>query len=275
MKIKKAGIIYNPLVEAAREKAREVKRYLDSVHVTNWMHSSWELAQFPADMPGTDLLVSIGGDGTILRGVQVAASTGTPILGINLGKLGFMTELSAGESLEKLPEVLNGAGWLDERTMLETKVAGGDKIYYALNDVVMARGAIARVVAVEVKIDGEPFTSYRADGVIISTATGSTGYALAAGGPILSPQAPEMVLLPILPHLSLPYPLVLPGDAVVNLAVCTSYPGTLSIDGNINLPIEDAALVEVKRSQIKARFWRVHPKISFYRMLEQKLRGNK
>jgi len=275
MKMKKVGIVFNPLVEAAKTKAVELKSYLDGVRVANWVRSSWEVAQHPQDVNGTDLLLSVGGDGTILRAAQAVVAAGVPILGINLGKLGFMTELAAGEALEKLPEVLNGGGWLDERAMLEAQVAGDGKTYNALNDIVVARGAIARIVNIEAVIDGEPFTTYRADGVIVATATGSTGYALAAGGPVLSPQAAEMVLVPILPHLSLSHPLVLPASAAVDLKVNTSNPATLSVDGNINLTLEDGAMVTVKRSKVVARFWRVHSKVSFYRMLAQKLKGNK
>lgn len=277
MKINKVGIIYNPLVEAAGLMAGELKCYLDGAAVVSWVRSSWELAQTPPEMSGTDLVLSVGGDGTILRAVQAVVATGAPIVGINLGKLGFMTELTTREVLERLPEILGGDGWLDERAMLEARVAGADggNTYYALNDVVTARGAVARMVSVEVSIDNEPLTVYRADGVVVATATGSTGYALAAGGPILNPQATELVLLPTLPHLSLSYPMVLSGDAIVRLRVFAPHPVTLSIDGNINLTVENGAKITVKRSNIVTRFWRVHPRASFYRTLEQKLKRKK
>ncbi|RJQ38093.1 MAG: NAD(+)/NADH kinase [Dehalococcoidia bacterium] len=275
MKIKEVGIVFNPLVEAAKIKAGELKSYLDGVSVANWLRSSWELGGSPPEMGGTDLVLSVGGDGTILRVVQTLANTGTPVLGINLGRLGFMTELTADEALAKLPEVLDGRGWLDERVMLEAQAAGDKKTYYALNDIVAARGAVARMVNIEVGIDDEPFATYRADGVILATATGSTGYALAAGGPVLNPQATDLVLIPILPHLSLSYPLVLPGDAAVSLRVFAPHTATLSIDGNINLAVENGTKITARRSKVVARFWRVHPRESFYRTLEQKLRGEK
>ncbi|GAH02056.1 unnamed protein product, partial [marine sediment metagenome] len=140
------------------------------------------------------------------RAVQVAVPGLTPIAGVNLGKLGFMTELSVDEAVAKLPALLAGEGWIDERAMLEAELspAGQDepaRIFYALNDVVVARGAIARTVYIEASIDGETLTTYKADGVIVATATGSTGYSLAAGGPILHPQSKEFLLLPIVPHL--------------------------------------------------------------------------
>ncbi|MFH0942277.1 MAG: NAD(+)/NADH kinase [Chloroflexota bacterium] len=276
--MKKVGIIFNPMVEAAGALAGELERYLAGAGVSSWSCSSWELAEIRPEVSGTDLVLSVGGDGTILRAVQAVIATKTPITGINLGKLGFMTELAADEALNRLPEILDGAGWLDERAMLEAQITGNGgegKIYYALNDVVVARGAIARLVSVEASVDDEPLTVYRADGVMVATATGSTGYALAAGGPVLSPEVTELLLLPILPHLSLSYPLVLPARAVVSLRVSTAYRATLSVDGNINLPLESGALITVKRSQVITRFWRIHPRASFYRSLEQKLKGKK
>ncbi len=203
----------------------------------------------------------------------------TPVTGINLGRLGFMTELSTDEAEAKLSALLAGEGWIDERAMLEAELlpAGREdetaRMFYALNDVVVARGAIARIVHVAASIDGELLTTYRADGVIVATATGSTGYSLAAGGPILHPQAKEFLLLPILPHLGSAYTLVLPSTAVVKLRISTTHQATLSIDGHINLPLSTGAIVTIKPGSNKARFLRIHSETSFYGSLEQKLKG--
>ena len=184
-----------------------------------------------------------------------------------------MTELSADDAVRKLPALLAGEGWIDERAMLEAELSPADRVFYALNDVVVARGAIARVVYVEASIDGEPVTTYKADGVIVATATGSTGYSLAAGGPILHPQAKEFLLLPLLPHLSSAYTLVLPSTAVAKLRIDTAHQATLSIDGHINLPLTSGATITVKHSPHTARFLRIHPETSFYSSLEQRLKG--
>jgi NAD+ kinase len=227
-------------------------------------------------MNDTELILTVGGDGTILRAAQVAFPAQTPITGINLGKLGFMTELSAKEAKDKLTALLEGDGWLDERAMLEAELQTGSeppRTFCALNDVVVARGAIARVVYVEVSIDGEPLTTYKGDGVIVATATGSTGYALAAGGPILPPRAKEFLLLPIMPHLSLVYPLVLPATAVVRLRLTTTHQATLSIDGHINLPLGSGAVITIKQSSNTSRFLRIRPQSSFFSSLGQKLKG--
>ena len=242
-----------------------------------WLCSAWEREQARVLVNDTELILTIGGDGTILRAAQVALPGQTPITGINLGKLGFMTELSAKEAKDKLPALLEGDGWLDERSMLEAELQVSEseppRTFYALNDVVVARGAVARVVYVEVSIDGQPLTTYKGDGVIVATATGSTGYSLAAGGPILHPQAKEFLLLPIMPHLSPAYPLVLPATAVVRLRLTTTHQATLSIDGHINLPLNSGAVITVKHSSNIGRFLRIHPEASFYGSLEQKLKG--
>ncbi|MBN1862915.1 MAG: NAD(+)/NADH kinase, partial [Dehalococcoidales bacterium] len=220
-----------------------------------------------------------GGDGTILRAAQVAAARSIPITGINLGRLGFMTELSVGEAKERLPELLAGEGWLDERNMLEAEFRAQDKetpsIFCVLNDVVVARGEIARMIRVEARIDDEPLTTYKADGVILATATGSTGYSLSAGGPILHPQAGEFLLLPILPHLSLAYTLVLPAESVVSMTISTLHQATLSLDGHINLPLSSRATLTVRRSAHKTRFLRIHPRATFYSSLERRLKGKR
>lgn len=194
----KVGILYHPKVEAAISKAKSLEQFLNSRRITTWISSAWETDKARVQLKGTELLLSVGGDGTILRAAQVVVPTATPITGVNLGTLGFMTELGADEAEMELPNLLAGKGWLDERAMLEVTV--GDRVFHALNDVVVGRGAIPRLVYVETRIDGQLLTTYRADGVIVATATGSTGYSLAAGGPILHPQSRDKVLAPVVPH---------------------------------------------------------------------------
>jgi len=275
--VKRIGILYHPMIETAYTLAKELQEFLGSRGISVWLCSAWEWETARAQVNGTDLIISIGGDGTILRAAQAVVPELTPITGINLGKLGFMTELSADEALAKLPALLAGEGWIDERAMLEAKLSPTDKepprIFYALNDVVVARGAMVRMVYIEATIDGQPLTTYKADGVIMATATGSTGYSLAAGGPILHPQAKEFLLLPILAHLSSAYALVLPSTAVVKLRISTAHQATLSIDGHINLPLSNGAIITVKHSPAVARFLRIHPETSFYSSLEQRLKG--
>jgi NAD+ kinase len=273
--MKKIGILYHPMNDAARGMAEEVKAFLAARGIAVWLGSAWEGEQAKLKVDGTDLLLSIGGDGTILRAAQITAvaKAPVPITGINMGKLGFMTELGAAGVKEELSVLLEGQGWLDERAMLEATIDAEGTTYYALNDVVVARGAVARVVYIEASIDGKKLTTYKADGVVVATATGSTGYSLSAGGPILHPRAKEYLLSPILPHLSLGYSLVLPSTAVVKLRVATVHEATLSIDGHINPPLADGSVITVRHSPVKARFLRINPENTFYSSLEQKLKG--
>jgi len=272
--VKKIGILYHPMVEATQAKAEEIRKFLDSRGVSVWLCSSWEGDEARTKLGGTDLILSVGGDGTILRAAQVVAPGKIPITGINLGNLGFMTELSAGEALEKLPSLLAGEGWIDERAMLQVETGGQTPgVFHVLNDVVVGRGATVRVIYVEASVDGRHLATYKADGVILSTATGSTGYALAAGGPILYPQSQDFLLVPVARHLSSPQAVVLPQSTVVTLSVTTLHQATLSIDGHINLPLSSGSVIVVKHSPGTIRFLRIHAEAGFYGMLEERLRG--
>lgn len=276
--VNKVGILYHPMVKATQIKAKELQRFLSSKSISVWLCSAWETEKARAQLNDTSLLLSIGGDGTILRAAQIVAPRTIPITGINLGKLGFMTELNVDEALEKLPSLLAGEGWLDERAMLEAELlpTGQEpRTFHALNDVVVARGAIARVVYVEASIDGQQLTTYKADGVIAATATGSTSYSLAAGGPILYPQSSDFLLVPIMPHLRFSYPIVLSSTAVVKLRITTIHQATLSIDGHINLPLSSDDIITIKHSTHKTRFLRIHAETSFYSSLEERLKGKR
>ncbi len=274
--MKKIGILYHPKVAATRKKSGELAKFLKSQGVPAWECSAWEREKTCSLLSGTDLLLTVGGDGTILRAVQAVIPGKTPITGINLGKLGFMTEFDADDAMAKLPRLLSGKGWIDERAMLQAElITPGQepRIFHALNDVVVARGEVVRLIRVDVSIDGQPLTTYKTDSIIVATATGSTGYALAARGPILYPQSRDFLLVPVAPHLSLPYPLVLPEKAVVTLRLNIFQPAVLSVDGHINLPLSSRDTVTVRRSPYLARFLRLRPKESFYGLLEDKLKG--
>jgi NAD+ kinase len=276
MNIKKIGILYHPRVETTLAKARELESSIKTQGISAWIGSAWEKEKTQAMLKGTDLLLTVGGDGTILRAVQSIIPGTTPVTGINLGKLGFLTELDASEALKKLSRLLAGKGWLDQRSMLQVELASQGHethVFHALNDAVMGRGEIARLIRVDAVIDGQSLTTYNADAVIAATATGSTGYALAARGPILYPQSRDFLLVPVAPHLSLSHPLIVPETAEVVLRLNTYHTATLSIDGHINLPLSDGDTVTIKRSPHTARFYRIRPQNSFYHSLEDKMKG--
>lgn len=280
MSFEKIGIIYHPKNKAAHNLANVLEEFLSSQGIACWVCSAWKSGELKQRIAGCDLILTTGGDGTILRTAQAVAGSMTPVTGINLGKVGFMTELSADEVTEKLPDLLAGKGWIDQRSMLSAEfIPCGSQTeaaqqFIALNDVVVSRGGIARVVNIEVSINNEPMTTYKSDGVIVATATGSTGYSLAAGGPILSPGASDLLLTPILPHLNPGYSLVLPPETEIGLLMGTTHQASLCIDGHINLHLSDGDIIRVRCSHKKTRFLRIHPKDSYYSNLEQKLKGN-
>jgi NAD+ kinase len=281
MLVKKIGILYHPMVQATCLKAEELTRFLNSRGIGVWSCSAWETENAISRLNGTDLLLTTGGDGTILRAAQVALQHQIPITGINMGNLGFLTEFKADEAVRQLSEILDGQGWIDERTMLQAQLVTADQngnppgVFTALNDVVLARGAIAKLIQINTSINDQPLAGYRADGLILSTATGSTGYALAAGGPILFPQSGDLLLVPIVSHLSSGYSQVLPASSVIKLQLATTNQGTLSIDGHINIPVFNGAVVTIRSSSKKTRFLRLRPRDYFFQVLEEKLRGKK
>lgn len=225
----------------------------------------------------TDVLLVLGGDGSILSAARLCAPLGVPILGINFGRVGFLTELEPDEVDEKLPLYLRGDYWTDERTMLQATVEGpGDRTQVtALNDIVMVRGAQPRVIRVKIWLDGYYYNTTVADGILVSTATGSTAYNLAAGGPILHPQVRSSVLTPIVPHLATDRSLILePGAGVTFELQDGSDDAILSADGQINHAVAAGAQVTVSTNTHMTRFLRRRPPTYFYRILSAKLRDN-
>ena len=270
------GVIYNDRVAPAVEMAEEVVRRLgmgDSV----WVSPAGLVEEHRQEADDTDLVITVGGDGTILRAVRITAPRAIPILGINMGRLGFMTELRAQEALERLPLYLEGdTCWVEERAMLRATLTGPSATpqmedHHALNDVVVARGAVSRLIRVRTAVQGAHLTTYRADAVVVSTATGSTGYSLSAGGPILFPLMREMVLTPVACHLGLTIPLVLPEDTVVDLTLVEDGQAIFSVDGYLDLPLRPGDTVHVESSPYTARFLRAQEPTQFYATLTERL----
>ncbi len=271
-KNKKIGILYQPKTSAAVTLAKELAKVVEGMDALVWLCSAWEEEKACAQVDGTRFIVCLGGDGTMLRAARIASPAGVPIVGVNLGRVGFMTEITASGALSRVPAFIEGEGWVEERSMLQVElVSANTPPYHALNDVVVGRGERCRLIRVKATVDDEPLTTYKCDGVIIATATGSTGYALAAGGSILHPQSEEIVMKPIAAHLSLSTALVLPADATVELQVSTTHKATLSIDGQIEVPLSDGDVVRVRRSPYVTRLLKSQWPAAFYDTLVQKL----
>ena len=210
----------------------------------------------------TDLAITVGGDGTLLRMARIMAVQNVPVIGVNMGRIGFTTELSAEEAVEKLPLFLEGQGWIEERTMLSATM--GDYSGNALNEVVISRNGPARIVHCVIRINDQIITSYRGDGALIASATGSTGYSLSNGGPVLEPESTAIIVKPINPHVSLNTPLIVDDDATINVHVLTDHGATLTLDGNEDENLTTDSDVYIKRSNLKARFLRLRSKDYFY-----------
>jgi NAD+ kinase len=279
MQVRRIGILYHPLIEATCAKSQELTYFLSSRGVDVWTCSSWEIEKAISSLDSTDLILTTGGDGTLLRAAQIALRHQIPITGINMGNLGFLTEVRADEVLDKLPDLLNGKGWLDERMMLEANLITAEPtgnpphVFYALNDVVLARGAIVKLTQLKISIDDKPLTNLRADGLILATATGSTSYSMAAGGPVIYPQSNDLLLVPVASHLSWNHSLVLSSSSIVEIQLVNTDQATLSVDGHVNIPVFKGATVVVKRSAFKTRFLRLQPQNNFFQLLEEKLRN--
>ena len=247
-----------------------------------WVRSTDAVSTDMPDARDTDLIITVGGDGTIIRAAHLSVTHKIPILGINMGRLGFMTELRADEALDRVPEYLEGTTRVEERAMLQVSILpgrphdgqghqpAGDSAnegsiadYHALNDAVIGRGAVFRLIRIGAFIDGAHLTDFRADAVIASTPTGSTGYNLSVGGPILSPQASDIILKAVAPHVGIAPALVLPSSSVLELVVETDYQTILSVDGHIDVPLSQGECVRVQKSLHKALFLRGQPAILF------------
>jgi NAD+ kinase len=223
---------------------------------------------------GTGLIVVMGGDGTLLSVARHYGHLGIPILGVNVGGLGFLTEVSLEELYPVMEQVLGGASEVEERLMLGvTLVRDGQCFWreYALNDAVINKGALARIVELTTWIDGEYLTTYRADGLIVATPTGSTAYTLSAGGPIAYPTVHHLILLPICPHTLSNRPLILPATSLVAVGLDDRVRDTyLTVDGQVGQVLKARDRVEVQAAPHYLKFIK-SPRRSYFEILRTKL----
>jgi NAD+ kinase len=222
---------------------------------------------------GFDLVIVLGGDGTLLS-VSRHLTSSTPILGVNLGHLGFLTEIVRTDLYPTLVEVLAGRFAVERRSLLELELrrAGGETVRYRLlNDAVIAKSALSRIIELSLFVEGELVTTYRSDGLIISTPTGSTAYNLSAGGPIVNPTLPVAVLTPICPHTFSLRPIVVPDTSVVEVTLETQQEKVfLTIDGQEGTQLAYRDTVRLHRADIDVRLVKVGGR-SFYDSLRHKL----
>src|SRR6266487_701043 len=223
-----------------------------------------------------DLLIMAGGDGSLLRAGNLCAASRVPILGVNLGKLGFLIQVEQDEWREYFDKLLNGEAWIEERMMLHVEHnRAGEMVgnWDALNEAVVGRGQTLRPVRLSASVDERHLTSYVADGLIASTATGSTAYALAAGGPILPPELRNILLVPIAPHLSVDRAVVLAEGSTVTMQI-NGENAVLSIDGQPSIALMEEDHVDVRAAEVTAQFVRFGDPGYFYQNLTAHMNEN-
>ena len=278
--MKKVGCCYHPKLpnDLGRHVAEELVAIAAKYVEETWVASAWDEDATRRHMPDTELLLCVGGDGTVLRAAQLGVISDALLLGVNMGRLGFLTELDSATAKNRLPDIIAGAGRIEERAMLHAEVLvpdgdNGDKAparHDALNDVVIGRRTLGRTVQVAISVDGSPLADVRADGVIIATATGSTAYSLSAGGAILAPESKEILVTPLAPHLASHNSVVLPPSSVIEVELAVGE-ATFSVDGERDLDLQAGETVRVALSPHRARFVRLGEQTEFYSRLARRL----
>ena len=270
----RVGFLYHPRIEQAMHHARRASASVGEGRVEAWCSSSWDVVENPAQVAGSDLLITFGGDGTLLRAARAAAPYGVACTGVNYGRIGFLTEFDAINFDSQIHALLQGDYWIEERVLLSWSHETSRPNTFdglAAGDVVVGRGRIARVVDIEVWLDGELLTTYTADGVIVATPTGSTGYTVAAQGPVLHPESRDLIVTPICPFLTPSNTIVVGPNATIDLRVRSTHEATLSIDGQTDHLLTSGDRVVCHVSEHPALYARMQPRSYFYSTLAEKL----
>ncbi len=274
MLLKRVVVFHHPHSEGAAIFSGQFAQELERRGVQVFVADAWEQAA-AAHIELSDLVVCIGGDGTVLRAARVTVPHAVPILGVNMGRLGFLTDLSPRDLFNRIERVIACDWRLEERLMVRSDVYDGPdipvQVFHGLNDVVISRQAPGRPIYVDVRIDQALLAVYRCDGIIVATPTGSTGYSLSAGGPVLAPTEHHLVVTPVAAHLALARSLVLQPESVVDLRVTSDHGAILSVDGQEDLPVRSGVRVAVRQSEHITRFVRFTEPASFYAELSERL----
>ena len=272
--IKHIGVLAHPLRPDTHPVAERIGETLVQKGIRQWVYTQWDESTFNADVAQTDMVIAIGGDGAMLKAARVCAEYDVPVLGINMGWLGFLTEVNRpGDWDRTLPRLLSGDYWIEERMMLNVSVIENKlhecASFDALNDVVISGNVFGRMIQIDAYIDKHWAITYNSDGLIVSTPTGSTAYALATGGPILPPELRNILMVPVAPHLSMERPIVLSEGAVLDIQPSDENRNqiVLTVDGKVVAELDDNQHICVKSAEHVSRFVRLRERNYFYRSL--------
>ncbi|MCI0585064.1 MAG: NAD(+)/NADH kinase [Chloroflexi bacterium] len=277
--VKRIGFAYNPTIEAALELRERAAGWAAMRGLDHWATTAADYEVLARELPGTDVLVVLGGDGTFLRAARAVADVDVPLLGINVGKVGFLSKVEAGDLVRTLDRLSAGQYALEHRMVLEARIlrggasaaVGSPEAHVALNDIVVARGSLARVVRLDVSIDDSHLATFVADGLVVASPTGSTGYSFSAGGPILDPTARNLIVTPIAGYLTTIRSVVVGGSVVVRCRVADAHEALVSVDGREDVPIDVGDTVEVRALERPIRLVQPEGSLPFWDLVRKKV----
>ena len=276
MTVERIGFAFNPTNPAALELRDRAEAWCRMRQLAAWAAPSGEVDELLRELPTTDVLVVLGGDGTFLRAARAVAEVDTPILGVNLGKVGFLSKVEAHELEAVLAQVTNGEYRLDERMTIGATILPGGRSergeeFTALNDVVVARGELARVCRLDVAVGPSHVATFIADGLVVASPTGSTGYSFSAGGPIVDPLSRNLIVTPIAAYLAAIRSIVVSPRQVVRCRVVDAHEALVSIDGREDRRLEVGDVVEVRAIERPIRLLEPKGAQPFWDLLRHKV----
>ncbi|HEX5013690.1 MAG TPA: NAD(+)/NADH kinase [Candidatus Limnocylindrales bacterium] len=276
MTVGRIGFAYNPTSEAAVELRERAAGWCAMRGIEQWAAQAADFAALSDQLPSTDVLVVLGGDGTFLRAARAVIHVDVPLLGINLGKVGFLSKAEAGELESVLSRLVAGEFEVHDRMALEGRILQGGREtsptpHYALNDIVIARGALARVCRLDVAIGPSHLATFIADGLVVSSPTGSTGYSFSAGGPVVDPLSRNLIVTPIAGYLSAIRSVVVSPTQTVRCRVVDAVEALVSIDGREDIPIVAGDVIEVRALDRPIRLVEPHGAQPFWDLFRRKV----
>jgi len=282
--MKNIGLIVNVQKQKAIDIASDLIKWFEdkSIRLLLPTSSGRLLEREDLEMSEEDLIQNaecilvLGGDGTLLNTARSLAHTGIPLVGINLGQLGFLTEIELNDLYEELTKLLDGQYTVEERMMLEARVIRDGLVvekFFGLNDIVVTKGAFSRMISLETYVGKNYNATYAADGIIVSSPTGSTAYSLSAGGPLVCPDVEVMLLTPICPHTLASRPLIISPQETVRIVVCSSVSEVmLTVDGQHGFKLREHDEIVILKAPFYTKLLRFQGR-SFYEILREKLKG--